>query len=174
MKVIAINGSPRKGNTDFMLDILSNSISTLEIIFLRKKNIKFCDGECFCARNKKCKIEDDMLDIYKKLEEADLIILASPCYFSNVTAIMKNFMDRCNPYYYNRKLTGKGFFLISVGGYSPSIKWAIKSMENFLRGIYAKKIGSYYAVADDPSDLKNNRKVIKELKDIGKKLSKNY
>ena len=173
MKILAINGSPRKGNTDFMLGIILKSVKNADVeeIKLRDKNIKFCEGgDNCCPKNLKCHIKDDMVDIYPKLEEADTIILASPCYFFNVTARMKNFMDRCNPYYYNKKLKGKKFFLLSVGGYKPLIKEAIKAMENFLKGIYAKSTGSYYSVADKIGELERNQKVIKELQDIGKKL----
>lgn len=114
-----------------------------------------------------------MFHIYKLLESSDIIILASPSYFSNVTAIMKNFIDRCNPYYFNKKLKEKAFFLLSVGGYEPSIKEAIRCMRNFLNGIYAKEIGSYYTVADKIGEVGKNQKVIKELREIGVKLTKN-
>ena len=52
MKSLAINGSPRKGNTDFMLDIILNSAkengAETEIIYLRDKKIKFCGGGDSC------------------------------------------------------------------------------------------------------------------------------
>lgn len=177
MKILAINGSPRKGNTDFMLNVILDSAkqngAETEIIELRKKNINFCNGgDNCCSKTGKCEINDDMLNIYPKLEQADVIILASPSYFSNVTARMKNFMDRCNPYYYNKKLKGKKFFLLSVGGYEPSIKEAIKCMKNFLKGVYGECIGEYYAVADKAGELQKNQKVIQELKKIGIQLSK--
>lgn len=178
MKILAINGSPRKGNTEFMLHELldeahKNGAETLSIK-LRKRNINFCSGEddC-CPKTGKCKKSDDMFHIYKLLESSDIIILASPSYFSNVTAIMKNFIDRCNPYYFNKKLKEKAFFLLSVGGYEPSIKEAIRCMRNFLNGIYAKEIGSYYTVADKIGEVGKNQKVIKELREIGVKLTKN-
>jgi len=170
MKILAINGSPRKGNTDFILDTL---LKDSDIIKLREKKINFCGGgDTCCPINLKCHIKDDMLDIYEKIEAADIIILASPCYFSNVTARMKNFIDRCNPYYFNKKLKDKKFFLISVGGYEPSLKESIKSMEHFVEGIKGKVIGSYTAVADKKDELKQNEKIIKELKTISKELIK--
>lgn len=176
MKILAINGSSRKGNTSFMLDLILNSArengAEAEIIELRNENIEFCYGGDICCSNLKCCIKDDMSKIYKTLEQSDVIILASPCYFSNVTALMKNFMDRCNPYYFNKKLKDKKFFLLSVGGYEPSIKEAIRCMKNFLKGVYAKSIGGYYAVADKLGEVKKNQKVIKELQNIGKGLSK--
>jgi len=36
-------------------------------------------------------------------------------YFSNVSARMKNLMDRCNPYYFNQKLKGKYMVVVGVG-----------------------------------------------------------
>jgi len=178
MKILAINGSPRKGNNEFMLDIILNSAkengTEAELINLRDKRINFCGGgDNCCPKTLKCYISDDMNEIYPKLEAADIIILASPTYFSNVSARMKNFMDRCNPYYYNKKLKSKKFFLISVGGYEPSVKECIKSMENFLKGVYGKKVGSYHAVADKIGELEDNSKIIKALQDIGKNINKN-
>jgi len=169
MKILAINGSHRKGNTDFMIDIILK-VAKGEHIRLREKDIQFCSGGDYCCpMTFKCDKRDDMSDIYKKLELADIIILASPCYFFNVTARMKNFMDRCNPYYFSKKLKGKKFFLITVGGHKPSLKGAITAMKNFVNGICGTIIGNYSTVADKACEV-NNQKVIKELQDIGKKL----
>jgi len=43
-------------------------------------------------------------------------------------------------------------------------------MRNFLKGIYAKEIGSYYTIADKIGEVEKNSKVIRELKDIAAKL----
>lgn len=174
--ILAINGSPRKGNTSFMLDALLDSAKEndidYEIIELRKKNIKFCGGgdKC-CPVNLKCHIKDDMGSIYSKLEKADMIIMASPCYFSNVSALMKNFMDRCNPYYYNKLLKGKKFFLIVAGGHEPSIKDALTCMRNFLKGVYAEELGHYYAIAGKLGEFENHDQSIKELNLLGRGLA---
>ena len=174
MKILAIDGSPRKGNTDFMLQTMLDSAKDAEtdIVFLRKKKIQFCGGgDNCCKKTKECHIKDDMPEIYKKLEESDVLVLGSPAYFFNVTAMMKNFMDRCNPYWFSKKLKGKKAFLVSVGGSSEeSMKDTIKAMENFLRGVFIKSIGSYYAKAENVGEIKENPKVIKELQSIGKDL----
>ena len=173
MKILAINGSHRKGNTEFILNRILNSAKEnsayTEVIYLRDKKIDLCSEDDYDSEDtESCR--DDMVEVYPKLENADVVILGSPCYFSNVSALMKNFMDRCNPYYFNKKLKNKKFFLVSVGGYEPSIKEAIRCMKNFLKGIYAKDIGSYYAVADKKGELEKNQKVIKELEEIGVRL----
>lgn len=59
-----------------------------------------------------------MTEIYKVLEKSDIIIFGSPTYFANVSGRMKTFMDRCNPYWFNKKLNGKRAYLMGVGGSS--------------------------------------------------------
>lgn len=175
MKILAINGSPRRGNSELILNIIlgaaKEKCAEIELIELRKKSINFCGGgdDC-CPITGKCYIKDDMLLIYPLMEEADMIILASPCYFSNVSARMKNFMDRCNPYYFNKRLKGKKFFLIAVGGYKPSIKGTINAMAEFVSAVEGKIIGNYVAVADKKDDLKKKKGVVEELKKIGASL----
>jgi multimeric flavodoxin WrbA len=170
MKILAINASPRKGNTVFILDSILKG-KDAEIINLKDMNINFCGGgDNCCTVRKECHIKDDMPLINEKLEKADLVMLASPCYFSNVTARMKNFMDRCNPCFFNKKLKGKRFFLIAVGGYPVSLKEAIHVMKNFLKGIHAEFAGSYTAVADKVGALRQNQKVIKELETLSETL----
>lgn len=56
-----------------------------------------------------------MDEIYPLLEEADVIVFGSPIYFSNVSARIKNLMDRCNPYFFNGKLKGKYMVVVGVG-----------------------------------------------------------
>jgi len=173
MKIIVINSSPRKGNIVFMLDHILKDIDA-DVIKLIDKKIGWCmGGDDCCPRTGRCYSKDDMPEVYDKLEKADLIVLASPCYFSNVNAIMKNFMDRCNPYYFNKLLKDKKFFLLAVGGQKESTKGAIDAMRKFVKGVHAEIIGEYMTVADKKGDLVENSKVIKELEDISKELMKN-
>ena len=178
IRILAINGSHRKGNTEFMLGIILDSAkgqgAETELINLREKNIDFCDsGNEFCGNSGKCCIEDDMINVCKKIEEAEILVLASPAYFSNVSARMKNFMDRCNPYWFNKKLKGKKVFLLGVGGSGDkSINEMLDIMKEFVRILGMGLIGTYYAKADKIGELKDNPKVIKELQGIGVKLGK--
>jgi multimeric flavodoxin WrbA len=67
-----------------------------------------------------------MKDIYKLLEQSNIIIFGSPTYFFNVSSRMKTFMERCNPYWFNKKLKGKKAIILGVGG-SPG-----KSIEEMI------------------------------------------
>jgi multimeric flavodoxin WrbA len=102
MNVIAVSDSPRKGNTEWMLnkllEILAQSGVEVELILLRKKEIKRCTGCLTCEdREGFCKLKDDMQEIYPKLLATNAIILGSPVYFEMISGLLKNFIDRTCP-----------------------------------------------------------------------------
>lgn len=100
MKILAINGSPRKkGNTARLLEealrgALNSGIDT-EMLHLADYSFGGCLGCEGCSSTFKCVLPDDMQKIYPKIEEADGLICGSPTYFYNVTALMKAFLERC-------------------------------------------------------------------------------
>ncbi len=123
--VLGVLGSPRVGgNTDLLLDAaLEGAAETgakVEKITLSKLNISPCTACGGCADGVRCVIDDDMTSLYPKLEEADVILLASPVYFYGVTAQMKTFIDRAQLFWvqkfvlHYRFKKRKGAFL-SVG-----------------------------------------------------------
>lgn len=172
-KVLAICGSPRKGNTEFMLNTILNKVkSNKELILLRDYNIKHCEGTANCSKTKNCCIKDDMNKLYKKLEEADIIIFGSPAYWYSVTGIFKDFMDRCTPYYYNKKLGGKKAILITVGQdeTKESIIPVINLLKKFCKELEIKIIKDYLAIGLEANDISKDKKVIKDLEKIGEKL----
>lgn len=100
MKVLAFAGSPRrKGNTDLLLaELLKGAESrgaVVETIVLQNLKISTCVHCDTCLKTGICRIKDDMQSIYPKLEEADVIIMASPVQFAGITAPMKAMIDRC-------------------------------------------------------------------------------
>jgi len=100
LKVIGIAGSPRRGgNTDLLLaEVLRGAASKgaeVKTIILNDLTITPCQHCDACLEKGKCRIEDDMQMVYRELEEADRIVLASPLQFMTVTAQAKAMIDRC-------------------------------------------------------------------------------
>jgi multimeric flavodoxin WrbA len=104
MKVIAVNGSPRKKwNTTTLLEKVLEGAASLgaetELIHLYDLNFKGCVS-CFACKTKggksygRCAVQDDLTPILKKTGEADAFILGSPIYFGTVTGEMRSFMER--------------------------------------------------------------------------------
>ena len=102
MKVIAINGSPRKnGNTFFALSKMAEELEKEKIettiIQVGSQKIRGCMGcgACFQAENNHCSITDDMLNNTSDLiREADGLILGAPTYYAGIAGTMKSFLDR--------------------------------------------------------------------------------
>jgi len=105
-KILGIGGSPRKGgNSDILLKRLlkgaeEEGVSTEELQ-LREYQFQPCIGCERCRRDKRCTgLQDGMQLIYRKIREADGMVLLSPIYSYNVTALMKAFIDRLYSFYH--------------------------------------------------------------------------
>lgn len=101
MKVIAINGSPRKdGNTAILIKkalqaLEAEGIQT-ELIQLAGETIRGCKACQVCRdkKNKLCGQNDKLNEYLPKIWEADGLILGSPVYFGMMTAELKALIDR--------------------------------------------------------------------------------
>lgn len=104
MKTLIINGSPRKnGSTVKMINVLIQNIKgDIEVINTFCINIIPCDDCRYCRHNSACSKDDDMTQIYRLIEEADNIVIASPVYFCSVPAPLKALIDRFQIYWTSR------------------------------------------------------------------------
>ena len=101
MKVMAINGSPRReGNTFHLirhvLDELDKEGIENEVIQLGGKKIRGCMScyKCFANQDGHCSVNDDFNSIIDQMKAAEGIILGSPTYVASVTSEIKALMDR--------------------------------------------------------------------------------
>ena len=100
MRALGICGSPRRGgNTEVLLDVVLGRLGELgaeiEKLSLSELHVEPCDGCRYCLEAGECRIQDDMTGVVlPKLLEADVVVLASPVYFNNVSSYAKAFMDR--------------------------------------------------------------------------------
>lgn len=140
MKILAINGSHRKGkNTAVLLKTVLDEAAALgastELLELSDLNIKFCVACNKCLNQTQCSITDDMAIVGEKLLAADGILLGSPVYWVNVTALMKNFMDRSRYLHICKNLLdGKvGAALTTAGLLYGGQETTLKIMECFLQ-----------------------------------------
>lgn len=102
MKVVAINGSPKKeGNTYHALSVIEKQLEMqgieMEILHIGNKAIHGCTacGKCAQMKNEQCSITNDIVnESIQKMKAADGIIIAAPVYFSGIPGTMKSFLDR--------------------------------------------------------------------------------
>jgi multimeric flavodoxin WrbA len=104
MKVIAVNGSPRKNwNTGTLLQKALDGAKSVgadtEIVHLYDLNFKGCVS-CFACKRKDCRrvghcaMRDDLSSVLERISECDVLFLGSPIYFGNVTGEMRSFWER--------------------------------------------------------------------------------
>ncbi len=102
MKVVAINGSPRKeGNTAALLNELTSKLEAegieTETIHIGGKKIHGCTAcmKCFENKNSQCVFDDDGInECIMKMKEADGIVIGSPTYFADINTETKALIDR--------------------------------------------------------------------------------
>jgi len=168
MKVIAVCGSPRKGNTELMLDTIIKRFAEkgadVELILLRKKSIKSCTGCLKCEAGGKerpgiCVQKDDMTEIFPRLISADCIALGSPVYFEMISGQLKTFMDRTCPVW--TRMNGK--LLMGTAVAEEGIGQAVQNMKTYGKVCSMKWAGSVTALAKSPSELSQNKIVKRRL-----------
>jgi multimeric flavodoxin WrbA len=97
MKVLALNGSPRKeGNTARILRKATEEHKDVDLRYHDLVDLRVRDCiSCFhCKKHDSCSIRDDMTLIYQDMRWADAIVLASPIYMGAETALLKAVVDR--------------------------------------------------------------------------------
>jgi multimeric flavodoxin WrbA len=120
MKIIALNGSPRRTwNTATLLNKALEGAAArgaeTELVDLYDLDYKGCVS-CFSCKIRggksygKCAVKDDLSPILAQIEETDAIILGSPIYLGTVTGVMRSFMERLIFPYYTYTIQSESLF----------------------------------------------------------------
>lgn len=183
MKVVAINGSARKdGNTASLIKMVFGELEKegiqTEMIQLAGNVVRGCMAcrKCFENQNRKCVIPNDPVnEIIAKMVEADGVILASPTYFSNVTAEMKALIDRAG-----YVVRGNGHLLKrKVGAAVVAVRragalHAFNSINHFFTINQMIIPGSSYwnvGIGLMPGDVESDEEGVQTMKDLGQNMA---
>jgi multimeric flavodoxin WrbA len=181
--VIAVGSPRRKGNSATLAKQVAagagSSGAKVEMFFLHHLNIKPCTA-CDGCRKKEhidCVIQDDMQMLYPKLRSADAVVIASPIYWFTVSAQTKLFMDR----WYGLggddgyALKGKRFgVVLAYADVDPFVSGAVnalRTLQDALGFIEAEIVGMVYGSASKAGEIKNNKDLMDEAFELGKKLA---
>jgi multimeric flavodoxin WrbA len=187
MLVLGLQGSPRKkGNTQFLLSTLLDEAKQLgartQTIEVASRNIAPCKEIVVCEKKGFCPIDDDMKHgIYALLREADVILLASPVFFYNVTAQLKALIDRCQTFWarkYRLKLADpaqkfrRGFLLATGATRGRNLFEGMKlTAQYFFDAVGAEFAGSLtYHGIEGPKDMQNHATVRDDVKQAARDL----
>ena len=99
MNILILSGSPRKGgNTELLAEAFAKGAAAhhhVEVVSVRDVKVNPCLGCNACFKsNGVCAQKDDMTILYEKMSQADMLVIASPVYFYNISAQLKAVIDR--------------------------------------------------------------------------------
>ena len=99
MNILILSGSPRKGgNTELLAEAFAKGAAAhhhVEMVSVRDYKVNPCLGCNTCFKtNGICAQKDDMTILYEKMSQADMLVIASPVYFYNISAQLKAVIDR--------------------------------------------------------------------------------
>ena len=98
MKIILINGSPRKdSNTEIALKEVATSLNEENIeteIIALGNNVRGCMACGACSKLGKCVIDDIVNVVAEKMKTADGIVVGSPTYYASTNGTVISFLDR--------------------------------------------------------------------------------
>ena len=188
-KLFAIAGSPRRGsNSELLLDeaVKAAKDAGLETskLVVSDLGISPCTSCGGCWETGDCVIEDKMQEVYKKLLDADYVVIASPLYFLGISAQLKALIDRCQALWARRFILKrplrnghkqpKGLFISTAAiseaddkifsGSRQTVRAVFNALEIEYAGeLFFKGLEERGAVTSHPEFLKQTYKVAREL-----------
>ncbi len=187
--LLGICGSPRNQGTEFAVQYALNYAAEkfgfeTEYWTVRNKEINFCIHCDYCIREKKgCVHEDDLQELYPKIETAKFLLFGTPVFQGNLSGQLKTVIDRCrglvakNPNVFKGKV---GVALAVGGDRSGGQEIAIRSILDFYQqnhihsvsgGAFGANLGASLwsrdmgkqGIEEEEEGLRALRKVIKRL-----------
>jgi len=181
--ILGICGSGRKeGNTGALVEeVLKGTGSEAELEWLIDLNVGYCTGCMRCTFEGNCWQKDGMTNLYKKLIDCKALVLGSPCYYGDVSGLVKSMMDRSIalgymgigkeselPMHGRKPLADKPVALVAaVAGHG--VERALETMESFVKFAEMKLVGKLGAVAG-MQDIRELKHIMDDARGLGAKI----
>jgi multimeric flavodoxin WrbA len=182
--VVGIMGSPRRnGNTERLLEssLRGAQDAGAEVVRVRLQELDLspCDACGRCEKEGACQMNDDMEFLYDLFDRMDIVLLASPIYFSGLTAQTKTMIDRCHCLWV-AKSEGRGIgagrkrvgaFLSAGADRWPRFDNAIFQVKAFFNTIGVEYSGEITVPAvDRPGDIADYHEALLAAETLGRRL----
>ncbi len=181
MKVLALVGSPRKeGNTDLVIDRILQGAKTngllIEKVYLYDFEILPClDCRACKLADYRCILKDDMGEVYKKLEGADIIIFGTPLYWYGPSGKMKLLIDRLRPYVESKRLKRKKAVMVvpSEEGAQACVG-LVNVFRSTLRYLEMELTSQVLVKAYEKGEVNKHPEILDAANQVGRALKKVY
>jgi len=185
VKVVGLMGSPRSGgNTDILLDAALEGAreagGEAEKVVIGKLDLRACRECDSCMETGECVVSDGMVKVYDLLRSLDVLIVASPIFFSSVTAQTKTLIDRCQciwarKYLLNAPIGGGrrrvGAFLAVGGRQRAGFEHAAAVVRTFFLSADIEYAGELtFPGIDEKGAILGHPTALREAKELGRRL----
>lgn len=186
MKIIGLNGSPRKnGNTASLLQSLLEGAAKegaeTKVLNLNEMNIRGCQGCNGCKKKGHCVIQDDMQTIYQAINDGDIgdiLVFASPIYMWQMTSQLKAVLDRLYAYVTidYKSILPKPIKVVLIFTQHRSDRESFMNYFNSVAGIL--RVIGFVPIPEiivgiglkELSDVKNNEELMRSAYNFGRRL----
>lgn len=181
--ILGICGSGRKdGNTGALVEeVLKAAGAETELVWLIDINLGYCTGCMRCVFEGTCWQQDGMTALYKKLIDCEALVLGSPCYYGEVSGLVKSFMDRSialgymgigseseNPMHGRKALADKPVAVVStVAGHG--VERPLETMERFVTYGALNLVGKLGAIVG-MDDVREKKDIMEQARGLGVKI----
>ncbi|MCD8089672.1 MAG: NAD(P)H-dependent oxidoreductase [Clostridiales bacterium] len=172
MNILIVNGSAKRGGECEKLIDIFNEGTGASVISVFFENISPCVDCGCCEKTGECVIKDDMTKYYSALRDADLIVLASPIYFSSLTGIMMNFLSRLQVFYLNGdiiKNEKKALLLLTGGGSTKKLDIAERQAKIALTAVKGRLIETIAFTETDKMSVADSEEVREKIRSFKEK-----
>ncbi len=189
MKVLNILGSPRKnGNSTTLAEAFAKAAESAgaEVSTVRLNDLEYrgCQA-CYVCKSKldKCVLKDDLAPVLDEMHDADIIVLATPVYYGDITGQAKQFFDRTfsllTPEFKtgpvrSRLSKGKSMVMITTQGEGEEMFTDIFERYKFMLGFY--EYDSIHSIRGggmlDADEASKNTALLKETEELAARLLK--
>ncbi len=182
-KILIILGSPRRnGNSAALAEAVGKGAKAkgaiVEFVYLNALKIKPCQAckKCKDDKSNGCIIKDDMHQLYPKVKESNVIIIASPIYWFNISAQAKIFIDRLYGVWASQNdfFNRKKFGIVLTFGDPDVLNSGIINVFRFFQDM-CRYLGTtfedmIYGSADIEGEIRENKKIMEKAYLMGKHL----
>jgi len=183
LKIVCVNGSPRtKGNSATLArhfcETAEKAGAEVKTWFVSKLEYKGCQG-CYACKNKldRCAVKDDLAEVLEAVRACDVLVLASPVYYGDVSSQLKAFIDRTFSFvtadFVTRLAPGKKTVFILTQGdptegnfsdiyprYSTFFNWMGFENSGLIRG----------CGVSEPGEVANRPEIMKQAEELARKI----
>lgn len=189
MKIAAVLGSPRLGNTEALFNAFAEGAkeggAQVGSALLRSKTINTCRGCEACFQTGECVVQDDFQEVARMVDDCHTFVIVTPVQFGGPSSNMSAFFSRCQQFWGRKyvlkkadrpraKEKGAGVLISACGGKGMEYFHCVKRISQYvLNSLDFTPLASLCIPGMEGfADAKSRPGMLKEAHDLGVRISR--